>query len=107
MLPVCGATRNPHIMAAVLPANADRLSVMGGLRDDGVQTSMHYPAIHTLSWYRERYPDIRLPITEAFAKRELTLPLHTKMTSVDVEHVLASLARHLASQGETDDVAPH
>jgi dTDP-4-amino-4,6-dideoxygalactose transaminase len=106
-LPVCGATRNPHIMAAVLPANADRMAVMGGLSDDGVQTSMHYPAIHTLSWYRERYPDIRLPITEAFAKRELTLPLHPKMTVADVERVLASLARHLGSQGETDDVASH
>jgi len=106
MLPVCDATQNPHIMAAVLPANVDRLSVMGCLHEDEVQTSMHYPAIHTLSWYRERYPDTRLPITEAFAKRELTLPLHTKMTSVDVEHVIASLARYLASQGETNDLAP-
>lgn len=104
-LPICDATQNPHIMAAVLPSNADRPAVMGGLHDDGVQTSMHYPAIHTLSWYRERYPGIRLPITEAFAKRELTLPLHPKMTPADVEHVLASLARHLGNQGETDDVA--
>jgi dTDP-4-amino-4,6-dideoxygalactose transaminase len=107
MLPVCNATQNPHIMAAVLPANVDRMAVMGGLRDDEVQTSMHYPPIHNLSWYCERYSNIRLPITEAFARRELTLPLHAKMTSADVEHVLVSLARHIGDQGETDDVAPH
>jgi dTDP-4-amino-4,6-dideoxygalactose transaminase len=95
--PFCDATATPHIMAAVLPAYADRMAVMGGLRDDGVQTSMHYPPIHTLSWYRERFPDIRLPTTEAFAALELTLPLHAKMTPADVEHVVASLARHLGS----------
>jgi dTDP-4-amino-4,6-dideoxygalactose transaminase len=95
--PFCDATTTPHIMAALLPAYADRMAVMGGLRDDGVQTSFHYPPIHALSWYRERCPDIRLPITEAFAERELTLPLHPKMTAADVEHVVASLARHLGS----------
>ena len=91
------ATATPHIMAAVLPPYANRMTVMGGLRDDGVQTSIHYPAIHTLSWFRERFPDIRLPVTEAFAERELTLPLHPKMTQADVERVVASLARHLGS----------
>jgi dTDP-4-amino-4,6-dideoxygalactose transaminase len=93
--PFGNATATPHIMAAVLPAYGDRTAVMGGLRDDGVQTSVHYPPIHTLSWYRERFPDIRLPVTEAFAERELTLPLHPKMTSADVEHVANSLAQHI------------
>ena len=95
--PCCYAAATPHIMAAVLPAYADRMAVMGCLRDHGVQTSIHYPPIHTLSWYRERFPGIRLPVTEAFAERELTLPLHPKMTVADVEHVVASLARHLGS----------
>jgi dTDP-4-amino-4,6-dideoxygalactose transaminase len=95
--PFSHATATPHIMAAVLPAYADRMAVMRGLRDDGVQTSVHYPPIHSLSWYRERFPDVRLPITEAFADRELTLPLHPKMTPADVEHVVISLARHVGS----------
>ncbi len=95
MVPLSNASATPHIMAALLPAYADRMGVMGGLRDDGVQTSFHYPPIHTLSWYRERFPDIRLPNTEAFAERDLTLPLHPKMTPADVEHVVASLAWHL------------
>jgi dTDP-4-amino-4,6-dideoxygalactose transaminase len=39
---------------------------------------------------------VHLPLTEEFASRELTLPLHPKMAEADVEHVARSLAKSLA-----------
>jgi len=86
-----------HIFPVVLPTHADREQVMNRLRDDGVQTSIHYPAIHLLSMYRKMYPNILLPQTEEFTLRELTLPLHPKMNQPQVEYVGQALERALAT----------
>jgi dTDP-4-amino-4,6-dideoxygalactose transaminase len=87
-----------HIFPALLPASTDRQQVAAALREAGVQTSFHYPPIHHLSWYRQRHPGLRLPVTEAFAARELTLPLHPKMEDVHVEQVVHAVGRALADQ---------
>lgn len=85
-----------HIMPVVLPERADRMRIVNALRDSGIQTSMHYPAIHLTSYYRALYPGLTLPQTEFFSERELTLPLHPKMTADDVEAVSRTLARTLS-----------
>ena len=85
-----------HIFPVLLPASADRGEVIAVLREQGIQTSFHYPPIHHLSWYRDRDPDVRLPVTELFSSRELTLPLHPKMEDWQVERVTQLLQRSLA-----------
>ncbi len=84
-----------HIMPIVLPEDADRQSVIDGLRDAGIQTSNHYPPVHQLSFYRSHFPSGRLPRTEEFARRELTLPLHPRMEEWQVERVASALANLL------------
>jgi dTDP-4-amino-4,6-dideoxygalactose transaminase len=88
-----------HIFPVLLPTTAVREQVIGELRARGIQTSYHYPPIHHLSWYREQYPDLCLPVTEQFADRELTLPLHPKMEDWQVEFVTESLRSALGRQG--------
>jgi dTDP-4-amino-4,6-dideoxygalactose transaminase len=80
-------------MAVLLPASADRDSVRRELRAAGVQTSVHYPPTHLLSYYRERRPATAgpLPVCEGMAGRLLSLPLHARMTDEDVDHVAAAL----------------
>jgi len=85
-----------HIMAVLLPEDADRRRIMESMREASVQTTIHYPPVHQLSWYRERFPASSLPITEAFALRELTLPLHPRMEVPQVELVARVLAAALA-----------
>ena len=84
-----------HIMPVLLPETRSREDVVAALRDSQVQTTMHYPPVHQLSWYRERCPGTHLPETDAFASRELTLPLHPKMEDAQVDHVVTALARAL------------
>lgn len=84
-----------HILPVLLPPTADRTTVMLRMRDWGIQTTFHYPPIHHFSYYRDRFPGVRLPVTEAFAARELTLPLHPKLTEEQVETVVSSLAAAL------------
>jgi dTDP-4-amino-4,6-dideoxygalactose transaminase len=84
-----------HIMPVLLPQSVDRGAIMGSLRDAGVQTTIHYPPIHRLSYYLNRGPEISMPETGEFARRELTLPLHPKMTESDVSRVVEALAAAL------------
>jgi dTDP-4-amino-4,6-dideoxygalactose transaminase len=87
-----------HLLPAILPAGSDRKMIMEHMWDAGVQTTFHYPPVHMLSLYRGRYPSVTLPETEAFAARELTLPLHSKMTGDDVHRVANALANALSRQ---------
>jgi dTDP-4-amino-4,6-dideoxygalactose transaminase len=81
-----------HIMPIMLPERCDRAAIMASMRAAEVQTSVHYPAIHQFAYYRHRFGDVRLPHTEAFSRRELTLPLHPALSSADVERVVEALA---------------
>ena len=85
-----------HIMPVLLPKDIDRQRVADWMRAAGVQTTNHYPPIHWFTWFRTRFPSTHLPLTEEFAMRELTLPLHPKLTSRQVRHVARSLASALA-----------
>lgn len=79
-----------HIMPVLLPAGADRRSVMESLRAKGIQTSVHYRPIHTFTAY-ENEPFSGLSLTESIGARALTLPLFPSMTRAQVEAVAAAL----------------
>jgi dTDP-4-amino-4,6-dideoxygalactose transaminase len=80
-----------HIFPVLLPVGADRDRVAAAMAAVGIQTTIHYPPVHHLSYYRPRYPGLCLPLSEAFHRRELTLPLHPKMEDADVFRVVDAL----------------
>jgi dTDP-4-amino-4,6-dideoxygalactose transaminase len=79
-----------HLAVVLLPEGADRDEVRTGLDAAGIQTSVHYPPIHTFTQYRsaEQRP---LPETEALAERILTLPLYGRMTGQQIDAVTEAL----------------
>lgn len=85
-----------HIMPVLLPAHADRQTVIDALAERSIQTTIHYPPVHRLSFYRAQDSTLALPTTEAFADRELTLPLHPRMNQQDVRRVVTALREALA-----------
>jgi dTDP-4-amino-4,6-dideoxygalactose transaminase len=86
-----------HILPILLPQGTDRQVFMETMRTLGVQTSIHYPPIHTFSYYRQRYAGLSLPVTEAVGAREVTLPLYPKMSQEDVAYVLSAAKESLAA----------
>ena len=60
-----------------------------------VQTSLFYPAVHRFTAYRERYPDVSLPMTELAARSEITLPLFPHMSEADQDRVVSALSHEL------------
>jgi dTDP-4-amino-4,6-dideoxygalactose transaminase len=81
-----------HLMPVVLPTGISRQLVIDELRKRDIQTTVHYPPVHRLTFYNNLYPDSDLPHTEEFARRELTLPLHPRMRPATVELVVDSLS---------------
>jgi dTDP-4-amino-4,6-dideoxygalactose transaminase len=55
------------------------------LKEAGIETSVHYPAVHRFSIYKEYYK--KLPITEYITDNLITLPMYSKLTSKDVNYI--------------------
>jgi dTDP-4-amino-4,6-dideoxygalactose transaminase len=77
-----------HLAVALLPEGADRGAVRATLDAQGIQTSVHYPPIHTFTAYRSSVGRRELPQTDAVAERLLTLPLYGRMSDAQVEAVI-------------------
>jgi dTDP-4-amino-4,6-dideoxygalactose transaminase len=76
----CGWTRNQ--LAEALAA-------------EGVQTSVHFTALHLFSYFQERFGLRRgmFPNAEYVSDCTLSLPLSVAMSDRDVDHVVSTVAR--------------
>lgn len=73
-----------------------RDAIVSGLRERGVGASVHFdPPAHLQYYYRERYLDVSLPVTEKLARSILTLPLYPGMTAEQRGLVAEALSEEL------------
>lgn len=82
-----------HIMPILLDGHIDRLKVVESMKEDGIQTSIHYPAIQTFAAYRNRVGPT--PIAQYVSEHELTLPLYPTMTDEELDLVCDALDKAL------------
>jgi len=80
---------NYHIMPILLSEKIDRATVIESMKQDGVQTSIHYPAIQNFSAYKDKVNST--PKAEYVCAHELTLPLYPTMTMEEVDIVCDAL----------------
>jgi dTDP-4-amino-4,6-dideoxygalactose transaminase len=88
-LPAC------HLLPMLLPDEAARPAFVAALKAAGIQTSLHYPPIHRFSYYRALYPGVTLQLSEAYAARQVTLPLYPTMGDEMVAQVCAAVEQAL------------
>jgi UDP-4-amino-4-deoxy-L-arabinose-oxoglutarate aminotransferase len=84
-----------HIYIVLLDLARLRLSraeVVGHLEQAGIGTALHFPAVHSQSYYAQRYPETRLPVSDDIGSRLLTIPLFPGMADHDVERVVGAFA---------------
>ena len=92
-----GDVRGWFVFVVQVPRDRDRDTVIRGLRELGVQSKPYLPAIHLMSFYRERYGHRpgEFPVCEDVAERSLALPFFPAMTEGQVARVADALARVL------------
>ena len=92
-----GDVRGWFVLVVQVPRDRDRDTVIRGLRELGVQSKPYLPAIHLMSFYRERYGHRpgEFPVCEDVAERSLALPFFPAMTEGQVARVADALARVL------------
>jgi dTDP-4-amino-4,6-dideoxygalactose transaminase len=80
-----------YIMPIVLKDSTvdNRDRVREALHAKGIQTSVHYPAVHRFSIYN-KYKTI-LPKTNYVTDNEITLPMYSKLTESDVQYIAETL----------------
>lgn len=78
----------PSLFPIILDEEINREQFVSAMREAGLQTGLHYPAIHQLSYYRQRWPDLRLPLTECASRREVTLPLFASLSEGQIELIV-------------------
>jgi dTDP-4-amino-4,6-dideoxygalactose transaminase len=86
---------NWHMFQVVLPLdqlNVDRAQVMTELKDLGIGTGVHYPAITGFTLYKNQgYKTSDTPIAERIGRSILTLPLFPGMADGDIGRIAGGL----------------
>jgi len=82
-----------HIMPILLHENIDRAKLIDLMKEDGIQTSIHYPSIQSFTAYKDRVGPT--PKSQFISEHELTLPLYPTMTDEEVDLVCDSLEKNL------------
>jgi len=84
-----GDTRGWFVFVVQLPPGVDRDQTIRALAEGGVQSKPYLPAIHLMSFYRERfgYREGAFPICESVAARSLALPFFPAMSEGQVTRV--------------------
>jgi dTDP-4-amino-4,6-dideoxygalactose transaminase len=75
-------------------AGADRDAYQRALTDENIGTSIHFLPVHTLTYYRERFPDQPpLPVAERAGREVLSLPLSPAHSDEDIADAVDALRR--------------
>lgn len=92
LIPLDYDTVVPHVFVIRLRDTSTRDDLRRRLADEyRIGTAIHYHPNHLLSFYGGGQQS--LPITEKEAGRVLTIPLHTRMTTRDVDRVIAAILK--------------
>ena len=92
-----GDVRGWFVFVVQLPHGTDRDATIRALREHGVQSKPYLPAIHLMSFYRERFGHRpgEFPVCEDVAERSVALPFFPAMTEGQVARVADALTQVL------------
>jgi len=86
---------NWHMFQVVLPLdqlNCNRAQVMAKLKDLGIGTGVHYPAITGFTLYKNQgYKTLDTPVAERIGRSILTLPLFPDMADEDIDRIASGI----------------
>jgi perosamine synthetase len=96
-----GDVRGWFVFVVQLPRGVDRDGVVRALAERGVQSKPYLPAIHLMSFYRERFRHRpgEFPVCEDVAARSIALPFFPALSESEVAQVAEALNAALSAMG--------
>jgi perosamine synthetase len=93
-----GDRRSWFVYVVQLPRGVDRDAAVVAMRERGIDTKPYLPAIHLMSFYRERFGhrEGEFPVCEDVASRSLALPFFGELTDGQIEQVTQALREVVA-----------
>jgi perosamine synthetase len=97
--------RGWFVFVVQLPYGVDRDETIRALARANIQSKPYLPAIHLMSFYRERFGhrEGEFPVCEDVAARSLALPFFPEMSEGQVARVAEQLGAVLDARGLTVD----
>jgi len=101
-----GDVRGWFVFVVQLPRAADRDETIRALSARGIQSKPYLPAIHLMSFYRERFGhrEGEFPVCEDVAARSIALPFFPELTESEAQQVagaLLAVSQSLRGTGRT------
>jgi perosamine synthetase len=93
-----GNRRSWFVYVVQLPPGVDRDAAITAMRERGVDTKPYLPAIHLMSFYRERFGhrEGEFPVCEDVARRSLALPFYGTLSEGEIDQVTTALREVVA-----------
>ena len=87
----CNEFVSNYIMPIILTNSTleKRENVREKMHKAGIQTSVHYPAVHRFSIYRKH--KVVLPLTEYVSDNEITLPMYGRLSETEIDYIVNTL----------------
>jgi len=87
-----------HIFPILLDPETDRNRFMEFLKQNGIQTSIHYPPAHRFTYHKKYLrPNHSLSVTEDIAQREVTLPLYPDLKFEEIDYIVTVIKNFVTS----------
>ena len=96
-----GDRRSWFVYVVQLPPEVDRDATIEQMRAAGVDAKPYLPAIHLMSFYRERFGhrEGEFPVCEEVSRRSLALPFFPELAEAQLERVTDTLLGIIESSG--------
>ncbi len=88
-----------HLFTILLAKKISRDQVIEGMEENGIGCAVNYRALHTLTYFREKfgYQPEDFPVANEIGNRTITLPLYPKLSEGEVRIVCRTLKKVMAS----------
>jgi perosamine synthetase len=92
--------RGWFVYVVQLPHGVDRDATVRALGERGIPSKPYFPAIHLMSYYRERFGhrEGEFPVCEDVAARSISLPFFPEMEEAQVQRVTEALVDVVAGR---------
>jgi perosamine synthetase len=72
---------------------SDRDKVFSYLKERGIQCGRYFAPVHLQPYYRNKFPNLDLPITQEIAKQCLALPFYTQIEAENINYICDTLLK--------------